>query len=109
MSHPIVDFLGRFYCTAEHPQTRHLHPLPAFVTPVAVPEQIQEEGELLHWICNMTFLYSSKQMRTGELPRWLSPNYFLITRKGGINDHAVLLCSCLLGLDYDAYVCKGKI
>lgn len=99
----------RFLCTADHPQTRRLHPLPSFVTPIAVPEQISDEGELLHWITNMTFLISTKQFRSGLLPRWLSPNYFLITRKGGVNDHAVLLCSCLLGLDYDAYVCKGTI
>eukprot|EP00921_Rhytidocystis_pertsovi_P025915 GHVQ01041854.1.p1 GENE.GHVQ01041854.1~~GHVQ01041854.1.p1 ORF type:complete len:1327 (+),score=167.69 GHVQ01041854.1:546-3983(+) len=57
----------------------------------------------------MNFLYPPKQLRTGELPRWLSPNYFLITRKGGINDHAVLLCSCLLGMKYEAFVCKGTI
>eukprot|EP00922_Rhytidocystis_sp_ex-Travisia-forbesii_P007453 GHVS01010881.1.p1 GENE.GHVS01010881.1~~GHVS01010881.1.p1 ORF type:complete len:1534 (-),score=185.84 GHVS01010881.1:14-4615(-) len=99
----------RFLCTAGHPQTNNLFPLPCFVVPISVPAQISQEGELLHWICSMNFLYPPKQLRTGELPRWLSPNYFLITRKGSINDHALLLCSCLLGLDYDAYVCKGTI
>lgn len=106
---PTAPRLRRFLCTVEHPQTRRLHPLPAFLTPVAIPEQIAGEGELLHWISNMTFLISQKQRRTGLLPRWLSPNYFLMARKGGVNDHAVLLCSCLLGLEYDAYVCKGTI
>ncbi|PHJ25782.1 c2 domain-containing [Cystoisospora suis] len=99
----------RFLSTAEHMQTRGVFPLPSFVAPIAVPSQISAEGELLHWIQNITFLSPPKQMRDGRIARWQVPSTILVTRKGGVNDHAVLLCSCLLGLDYDAYVCKGTI
>ncbi len=49
----------------------------------------------------------TSQVKTGEFSRWLTPSFLLLTRKGGVNDHAVFLCSVLIGLKYDAYVCKG--
>ncbi|OEH75123.1 C2 domain-containing protein [Cyclospora cayetanensis] len=99
----------RFVTVAEHSQSRLIFPLPSFVVPIAVPAQLAVEGELLHWLSNIAYLFSPKQLREGEFPRWQSPASFLTTRRGGVNDHAVLLCSCLLGLEYDAYVCKGTV
>ncbi|KAL8453464.1 hypothetical protein Emag_001837 [Eimeria magna] len=99
----------RFLSVAEHSQSRLIFPLPSFVVPIAVPAQLAVEGELLHWLSNLAYLFSPKQLREGEFQRWQSPASFLTTRRGGVNDHAVLLCSCLLGLDYDAYVCKGTV
>lgn len=98
----------RFLSVAEHAQSRLIFPLPSFVVPIAVPAQLAVEGELLHWISNISYLFSPKQLREGEFQRWQSPASLLTTRRGGVNDHALLLCSCLLGLDYDAYVCKGN-
>ncbi|KAL8434524.1 hypothetical protein Efla_000040 [Eimeria flavescens] len=98
-----------FLSVAEHSQSRLTFPLPSFVVPIAVPAQLAVEGELLHWLSNIAYLFSPKQLREGEFQRWQSPASFLTTRRGAVNDHAVLLCSCLLGLDYDAYVCKGTV
>ena len=98
----------RFVSVAEHSQSRLIFPLPSFVVPIAVPAQLAVEGELLHWLSNIAYLFSPKQLRDGEFQRWQSPASLLTTRRGGVNDHAVLLCSCLLGLEYDAYVCKGR-
>lgn len=99
----------RFLSVAEHSQSRLIFPLPSFVVPIALPAQLAVEGELLHWLSNISYLFTPKQLRDGEFQRWQSPASLLTTRRGGVNDHAVLLCSCLLGLDYDAYVCKGEI
>ncbi|KAL8433568.1 hypothetical protein ACSSS7_003787 [Eimeria intestinalis] len=99
----------RFLSVAEHSQSRLIFPLPSFVVPIAVPAQLAVEGELLHWLSNIAYLFSPKQLREGEFQRWQSPASLLTTRRGGVNDHAVLLCSCLLGLEYDAYVCKGTV
>ncbi|GAB1597412.1 centrosomal protein of 76 kDa-like [Argonauta hians] len=39
--------------------------------------------------------------------KWTSMHSFLCSNKGGSMDHAVLLCSLLLGFGLDAYVCVG--
>lgn len=38
---------------------------------------------------------------------WMNPHTFLSCRKGDVQDHAVLLCSFLLGFYLDAYVTLG--
>lgn len=38
---------------------------------------------------------------------WNSPHAFLATGTGDVSDHALLLCSLLLGFGLDAFVCCG--
>lgn len=38
---------------------------------------------------------------------WNSPHAFLAAGTGGVSDHALLLCSLLLGFGLDAFVCCG--
>eukprot|EP00917_Polyrhabdina_sp_WS-2016_P007012 GHVP01015604.1.p1 GENE.GHVP01015604.1~~GHVP01015604.1.p1 ORF type:complete len:918 (+),score=178.95 GHVP01015604.1:382-3135(+) len=98
-----------FQCCTEHPVSRLLSPLPTFVTTIALPKRLLAVGELLAWIKTLTFTVPSSFFHTGELNTWLPPSMLLKMKKGTVNDHAVLLCSCLLGAGYDAYVCKGTI
>ncbi|CEL94610.1 unnamed protein product [Vitrella brassicaformis CCMP3155] len=76
----------RFYAAAERPVTRNIYPLPSFLSPLSLPE-----------------------LRTGQFPRWCHIGHLLMSRKGGVNDHALLLCAALLGAKMDAYVWKGTI
>ena len=39
---------------------------------------------------------------------WVSPEYFTDMKKSGVSGHAVMLCSLLIGLKVDAWVCVGR-
>ncbi|BAM39884.1 uncharacterized protein TOT_020000156 [Theileria orientalis strain Shintoku] len=85
--------------------------LSRFVTPIQVSSVLRPPGHLLHWISNFGLKDDSVE-RLGDLAKiesWQHPSRFLTTRKGGLHDRTLLLCSCLLGLGYDAYVCKGTV
>uniref|UniRef100_A0A3B0N2V6 C2 domain containing protein, putative n=1 Tax=Theileria annulata TaxID=5874 RepID=A0A3B0N2V6_THEAN len=85
--------------------------LSCFVTPIQIPSQLSRPGTMMHWISNFALKEDSIDT-VGELRKidnWQTPSRFLTTRKGGLHDRAVLLCSCLLGINFDAYVCKGTI
>jgi centrosomal protein CEP76 len=45
----------------------------------------------------------------GRTEIWHTFHTFLSLRKGDCEDHAVLLCSMLLGFGLDAYVCNGTV
>lgn len=40
---------------------------------------------------------------------WNSPHAFLAAGRGNASDHALLLCSLLLGFGLDAFVCIGLV
>lgn len=40
---------------------------------------------------------------------WNSPHAFLAAGRGDASDHALLLCSLLLGFGLDAFVCIGLV
>mmetsp|Transcript_98361 Transcript_98361/g.220198 ORF Transcript_98361/g.220198 Transcript_98361/m.220198 type:complete len:1301 (+) Transcript_98361:36-3938(+) len=103
--------LRRFPCLGHHPQTHRVVPLMAFLVRIITPEEYSWPAMLLHWINCITFHMSSRQERQGEIPPdgWKDPQYMLFTRKGPAQDHAMLLCSVLLGSERDAYVCKGTV
>mmetsp|Transcript_39243 Transcript_39243/g.98745 ORF Transcript_39243/g.98745 Transcript_39243/m.98745 type:complete len:1294 (-) Transcript_39243:41-3922(-) len=103
--------LRRFLCIGKHPQTMEDLPLMAFPCKIITPHEYTRPLSLMHWINCITFSNSSRQERLGELPKdgWKDPQTFLFTRKGPVQDHALLLCSVLLGAKKDAYICKGTI
>ncbi|KAK1937449.1 putative Sma protein [Babesia divergens] len=86
-------------------------PLCYFIKPIQMYIQLSPPGELMHWISNFTFKDDGMSTIGGfiSIDTWQMPSRFVLTRKGGLQDRAVLLCSCLLGLGYDAYVCKGTV
>ncbi|ORM41001.1 Vesicular-fusion protein sec18 [Babesia sp. Xinjiang] len=88
-----------------------LMPLCYFVKPIQVYIQLSPPGELMHWISNFTYKDDGMASIGGRIliESWQMPSRFVLTRKGGLHDRALLLCSCLLGLGYDAYVCKGTL
>eukprot|EP00928_Gymnodinium_smaydae_P005861 TRINITY_DN1202_c0_g1_i1.p1 TRINITY_DN1202_c0_g1~~TRINITY_DN1202_c0_g1_i1.p1 ORF type:complete len:1308 (-),score=293.17 TRINITY_DN1202_c0_g1_i1:163-3918(-) len=103
--------LRRFPCLAMHPQRLGMYPLMSFLTPIIIPQEYSTPASLLHWIYCLTFEVSTKQARRGLIPPegWKDPDFILSRRRGAVQDHAVLLCSLLLGCKKDAYVCKGTV
>mmetsp|Transcript_8831 Transcript_8831/g.16885 ORF Transcript_8831/g.16885 Transcript_8831/m.16885 type:complete len:1327 (+) Transcript_8831:224-4204(+) len=103
--------LRRFPCVSWHPQTLDPLPLMAFLVKIITDEEYAMPALLLHWMNCITWSSTSSQSRSGLIPAggWKDPQYFLFTRKGPAQDHALLLCSILLGSGRDAYVCKGTI
>jgi hypothetical protein len=83
----------------------------AFLVRIITPEEYSNPCMLLHWINCITFRNSPKQTRQGLIPYdgWKDPQYLLFRRMGPAQDHALLLCSVLLGKKKDAYVVKGTI
>ncbi|KAH7649146.1 c2 containing [Cryptosporidium bovis] len=99
-----------FSVIKKHPQTDESLPLCSFLSPIAVPNLISNEGSLLHWINNFMYITTESQINPpGKIPDLIPPNLFLLSKKGSIADHVLMFCSCLLGLGFDAYVCKGTI
>ena len=100
-----------FPCVAHHPMTMQLLPLMAFLAETTVNRDYSRPGKLLHWMHCLTYTLSPKQERSGMIWKemWKDPQYSLFSRKGSPQDHAVLLCSMLLGMGRDAYVVKGTI
>lgn len=86
-------------------------PLMSFLSTIIIPQEYGMPAKLLHWVYCLSFHIATKQLRTGQVPRdgWNDPEYILSRRKGAAQDHAILLCSLLLGCKRDAYVCKGMV
>jgi len=101
----------RFPCVGLHPVTRSEAPLMSFVSPIIIPEEWSFPSRMLEWVHCLSFEITQRQSRTGLIPDdgWKDPEYVLARRKGAPQDHAILLCSLLLGCKQDAYVVKGSI
>jgi centrosomal protein CEP76 len=101
-----------FTCVADHPlKTPAMTPLMSFLCPIIIPEDEGFPARLMHLINCLTFESQGDHLRTGRISRssWHDSDHVLAKRKGTVWDHAVLLCSLLLGCKKDAYICKGLI
>lgn len=100
-----------FPCIGLHPMNLEPLPLMAFLAETTVSQDYIPPAKLLHWMHCITYTMSTKQERTGMIYKemWKDPQYLLFSRKGSPQDHAILLCSVLLGMSRDAYVVKGTI
>jgi len=103
--------LRRFNCTVMHPVAMDYIPMMALLVPIIIPQEFSNQQTLLHWMNCISFSVTAKQLKSGLLPEqgWKSPDSFLAARKGPPQDHAILLCSLLLGCKKDAFVVKGTI
>lgn len=100
-----------FPSMALHPRCRRPCPLMSFVSPIIVPEVLSSPASLLCWVHSISFEASARQTRSGKIDRdsWKDSEQIAARRCGSVQDHAVLLCSLLLGCKKDAYVCKGTV
>jgi centrosomal protein CEP76 len=108
-----ADIIRRFPPVALNPQAQEASPLMAFLSRIITPEEYTRPSMLLHWVSCIEFKQSNSQERSGLIPNhvgaWKDSQTLMSGRKGTVQDHAILLCSVLLGSDKDAYVCKGTI
>jgi len=105
------EMVRRFLCTAQDPQKVGDCILTRFLSKIIIPEDKSYPAYLLHWVNCLTFDMTTQQARYGLIPQsgWKDPDFILARRRGTPQDHAVLLCSLLLGCRKDAYVVKGTI
>ena len=105
------EISASFPCIGLHPMNLEPLPLMAFLAETTVSQDYIPPAKLLHWMHCITYTMSTKQERTGMIYKemWKDPQYLLFSRKGSPQDHAILLCSVLLGMSRDAYVVKGTI
>lgn len=80
-------------------------PLCMFLKAIESPRALSSPGSLLYWLGSIGFT----DTRCNRFTHWKPAGLILNSKKGNIQDHATLLTSILLGLNYDAYVCKGTI
>ncbi|CRG93618.1 conserved Plasmodium protein, unknown function [Plasmodium gallinaceum] len=93
-----------FPCVSKNDFDNNVYPLCSFVTSINLPAQVSTPGPLFHWLNNIEYIGNDD-----ESAIFTPPYFFLSYKKGTIQDHVLLLCCCLKGLEYDAYVCKGTI
>jgi centrosomal protein CEP76 len=103
-----MDRARRFPCLAEN-QSLDMVPLPSFLVKIVTPEEYSRPHFLLHWVNCIPFSNDSRQSRSGIIEKWNDPQMLLFARQGSPQDHAILLCSILLGAKRDAYVVKGMV
>eukprot|EP00919_Chromeraceae_sp_WS-2016_P039845 GHVR01094925.1.p1 GENE.GHVR01094925.1~~GHVR01094925.1.p1 ORF type:complete len:206 (-),score=36.04 GHVR01094925.1:4-621(-) len=84
-------------------------PLSSLVTPLTLPEETQNTSQLFHLIGSVSYTVTNKQLAFGTFGKdgWSAPSHTLLTRRGNVASHAVLLCCALQGQRKDAFVCKG--
>lgn len=100
-----------FPCVYRHRQRRTYVPLTCLLSPVLVPDEYSMPAQLMHWASSVCFETSARQCKEGIIsPKdWQEPSITLSKRKGSVQDHAIVLCSLLLGCQRDAFVCKGTV
>ncbi|ANQ09282.1 Uncharacterized protein PCOAH_00036820 [Plasmodium coatneyi] len=101
---PRADKNRSFPCVSRNEFDSNHYPLCSFVTSINLPAQVSTPGPLFHWLNNIEYIENED-----ESSIFTPPYFFLSYKKGTIQDHVLLLCCCLKGLEYDAYVCKGTI
>jgi hypothetical protein len=107
--------------------TGSFHYLPRFLSKMLPPIAVQSKHRLMYFIYCLEFhkhdpvpaietTFKPVESAKGSLdpiviPTWVwsHPYFFLDRRRGGHTDHAILLCSFLLGLNMDAYVAIGTV
>ncbi|SBS85622.1 centrosomal protein CEP76, putative (CEP76) [Plasmodium ovale curtisi] len=100
-----------FPCISKNDFDNNFYPLCSFISSINLPAQVSTPGiynfpksPLFHWLNNIEYIENED-----ESTIFTPPYFFLSYKKGTIPDHVLLLCCCLKGLEYDAYVCKGTI
>jgi hypothetical protein len=80
----------------------------SFVYPIQPPRGLESARQTARFVSLIPFR-RSMSLTGGRVTKWKSPMSFLSTKQGDAEDHAVLLCSLLLGWGMDAWVALGKI
>ncbi|KAA6364665.1 MAG: hypothetical protein EZS28_039808, partial [Streblomastix strix] len=85
--------------------------LPCFLTRnIALPKPLRHPRLLMRMVHAMTFAADAESFQgfaMADKRIFMSPPFILSIRKGDDQDHSILLCSLLLSMGVDAYLCLG--
>lgn len=82
-------------------------PVCSFVKPLRAGRLLDTAREAARFVSLMHQERTPTLGGGGRTEQWTTMHAFLCRNKGDCEDHAVLLCSLLLGFGLDAYVCVG--
>ncbi|XP_071785511.1 centrosomal protein of 76 kDa-like [Asterias amurensis] len=82
-------------------------PVCAFINPLRAGRLLDTPRQAARFVSVMGYEQASAVGGGQPREQWSSMHAFLCKNKGDCEDHAVLLCSLLLGYGLDAYVCVG--
>lgn len=102
---PHPEFEQRTMRLVAKAETGVNRPVSSFVQPVRAPRLLDSPAHAARFVSTLPF--SQDKAVGGSLDTWNSISTTLCRRQGTVQDHAVLLCSLLLGFGCDAYVAVG--
>ncbi|KAF0975031.1 hypothetical protein FDP41_005784 [Naegleria fowleri] len=83
-------------------------PVVSFISPLKADRLINSPSEAARFVSLFAYEHSDNNMGAASNREiWWSPHAFIAKKKGDVENHALLLCSLLLGFNMDAYVCVG--
>ncbi|CAE1331351.1 CEP76 [Acanthosepion pharaonis] len=100
----LKDRMVKIFAQDENGERR---PVCSFVRPIRTNRLLNTPREAARFV-GLIHVGKSESVGQGMVQeKWTSMHAFLCCNKGESMDHAVLLCSLLLGFGLDAYVCVG--
>ncbi|KAL9642610.1 hypothetical protein ABK040_009690 [Willaertia magna] len=84
-------------------------PVVSFLQPLRADRLINSPSEASRFVSLFAYEHNESNMTGANNSKdiWWTPHAFICKKKGDIENHALLLCSLLLGFNLDAYVCVG--
>lgn len=90
---------------AENEIGMHL-PVTCFVQPIRADRHIDSPSHAARFVALLDY-EKNDMLGAGSKEIWFNSHSFLCMSRGVLENHALLLCSLLLGFGFDAYVCVG--
>lgn len=101
------DFKDRMVIIFAEDENSERRPVCSFVRPIRANRLLNTPREAARFV-GLIPVGKKETIGQGRVQeKWISMHTFLCFNKGESMDHAVLLCSLLLGFGLDAYVCVG--
>eukprot|EP00818_Percolomonas_sp_WS_P007327 CAMPEP_0117438002 /NCGR_PEP_ID=MMETSP0759-20121206/1823_1 /TAXON_ID=63605 /ORGANISM="Percolomonas cosmopolitus, Strain WS" /LENGTH=620 /DNA_ID=CAMNT_0005229669 /DNA_START=104 /DNA_END=1963 /DNA_ORIENTATION=- len=83
-----------------------MKPVTSFVYPLRADRLIDSPSEAARFVSLISYERNESTVENAK-EIWWETHTFLSKKKGDFENHAILLCSLLLGFGMDAYVCVG--
>ena len=84
-------------------------PVCAFVQPLMADRVLSSPQEAARFVSLLPYERADMSTEMGRQETWHSLHTFVSRQRGGVESHAQLLCSLLLGFGLNAYMCLGTI
>eukprot|EP00762_Andalucia_godoyi_P003172 ANDGO_00990.mRNA.1 Centrosomal protein of 76 kDa OS=Danio rerio GN=cep76 PE=2 SV=1 len=102
-AYPHKNRLVRLFAPSE---SGHSRPVCAYVRPLITDRLLETPRQSSRFV-SLIPMQKETQLGAGQAEIWFSQHAFLSRSRGDTANHALLLCSLLLGFGLDAWVCSG--